>query len=52
MKFIEEYEVLWKIVCDFVEKEINLYCDEWEEVGEFFIYDVFKKLGKLGIFGI
>lgn len=52
MKFTEEHEALRKTVRDFVEKEINPHCDEWEEAGKFPIHDVFKKLGKLGILGI
>lgn len=52
MIFTEEHEALRKTVRDFVEKEINPHCDEWEEAGEFPIRDIFKKLGKLGILGI
>ena len=52
MKFTAEHEALRKTVRDFVEKEINPYCDEWEEAGEFPIHDLFKKLGNLGILGI
>ncbi len=33
MKFTAEHEALRKTVRDFVEKEINPYCDEWEEAG-------------------
>ncbi|WP_152207732.1 acyl-CoA dehydrogenase family protein [Marinobacter changyiensis] len=52
MIFTEEHEALRKTVRDFVEKEINPYCDEWEDAGEFPIRDIFKKLGNLGILGI
>ncbi|MEA1081286.1 acyl-CoA dehydrogenase family protein [Marinobacter qingdaonensis] len=52
MKFTEEHDALRKTVRDFVEKEINPHCDEWEEAGEFPIHEVFRKLGKLGILGI
>jgi len=52
MKFTPEHEALRKTVRDFVEKEINPHCDEWEEAGEFPIREVFKKLGDLGILGI
>ena len=39
MKFTAEHEALRKTVRDFVEKEINPHCDEWEEAGEFPIHD-------------
>jgi citronellyl-CoA dehydrogenase len=52
MKFTPEHDALRKTVRDFVEKEINPYCDEWEAAGEFPIKDLFKKLGDLGLLGI
>ncbi|MAA66287.1 MAG: acyl-CoA dehydrogenase [Alteromonadaceae bacterium] len=52
MLFTEEHNALRKTVRDFVEKEINPHCDEWEKAGEFPIHDVFKKLGNLGLLGI
>ena len=52
MKFTAEHEALRKTVRDFVEKEINPHCDEWEAAGEFPIHELFKKLGNLGILGI
>ncbi|NVD34874.1 acyl-CoA dehydrogenase family protein [Marinobacter lutaoensis] len=52
MKFTPEHDALRKTVRDFVEKEINPYCDEWEAAGEFPIKDLFKKLGNLGLLGI
>ena len=52
MKFTPEHEALRKTVRDFVEKEINPHCDEWEAAGEFPIHELFKKLGNLGILGI
>ncbi|MEQ5834653.1 citronellyl-CoA dehydrogenase [Marinobacter sp. NFXS9] len=52
MLFTEEHDALRKTVRDFVEKEINPHCDEWEEAGTFPIHDVFGKLGKLGLLGI
>jgi alkylation response protein AidB-like acyl-CoA dehydrogenase len=32
--FTEEHEMFRRSVRNFVEKEINPYCDEWEERGE------------------
>ncbi|HET8801079.1 MAG TPA: citronellyl-CoA dehydrogenase [Marinobacter sp.] len=52
MKFTAEHEALRKTVRDFVEKEINPHCDEWEAAGEFPIHALFKKLGNLGLLGI
>ena len=52
MKFTAEHNALRKTVRDFVEKEINPYCDEWEAAGEYPIHDLFKKLGNLGLLGI
>lgn len=39
------------MVCDFVEKEIKLKCNEWDE-NEYFFIDVMKKMGEFGLFGI
>lgn len=52
MIFTQEHEALRKTVRDFVEKEINPHCDEWEEAGTFPIHEVFRKLGDLGLLGI
>ncbi|KAA1176273.1 acyl-CoA dehydrogenase [Marinobacter salinexigens] len=52
MKFTAEHEALRKTVRDFVEKEINPHCDEWEEAGTFPIHELFKKLGGLGLLGV
>ncbi len=52
MRFTEEHKQLRKTVRDFVEKEINPYCDEWEKAGAFPAHEVFKKAGKLGLLGV
>jgi len=52
MIFTPEHEALRKTVRNFVEKEINPHCDEWEEAGTFPIHAVFRKLGDLGLLGI
>ncbi|TVP58540.1 MAG: acyl-CoA dehydrogenase [Halomonadaceae bacterium] len=52
MQFTQEHEALRKTVRDFVEKEINPHCDEWEKAGAYPIHEIFKKLGNLGLLGI
>lgn len=52
MQFTEEHQALRKTVRDFVEKEINPNCDEWERDGRYPIHEIFKKLGDLGLLGI
>ncbi len=52
MQFTQEHESLRKTVRDFVEKEINPNCDQWEKDGRFPIHEIFKKLGDLGLLGI
>lgn len=52
MKFTEEHNAIRKTTADFVAKEINPYCDAWEEAGIFPAHEVFKKLGDLGLLGI
>lgn len=52
MQFTEEHQALRKTVRDFVEKEINPNCDQWEKDGQYPIRDIFKKLGDLGLLGI
>ena len=52
MQFTQEHEALRKTVRDFVEKEINPHCDEWEKAGHYPIHEIFKKLGDLGLLGI
>lgn len=52
MQFTEEHQALRKTVRDFVEKEINPNCDQWEKDGCYPIHEIFKKLGDLGLLGI
>ena len=52
MQFTEEHQALRKTVRDFVEKEINPNCDQWEKEGRYPIHEIFKKLGDLGLLGI
>jgi len=52
MKFDETHDEIREMVKDFVDREINPYCDEWEEEKIFPAHEVFKKLGELGLLGI
>ncbi|PAU76962.1 acyl-CoA dehydrogenase [Halovibrio salipaludis] len=52
MQFTEEHQALRKTVRDFVEKEINPNCDEWEREGRYPIHEIFRKLGDLSLLGI
>lgn len=50
--FTEEHEMFRKSVRNFVEKELNPYCDEWEAAGIWPARDVLKKMGDLGFLGL
>lgn len=52
MIFTEEHESIRRTVRQFVEKEINPYCAEWEKAGTFPAHELFKKMGDLGLLGI
>ncbi|MEZ7860087.1 MAG: acyl-CoA dehydrogenase family protein, partial [Porticoccaceae bacterium] len=52
MIFTPEHEAIRATVAQFIDKEINPYCDQWEEAGIFPAHKVFKKLGDLGLLGI
>ena len=52
MIFTPEHEAIRDTVAQFIDKEINPYCDQWEEEGIFPAHKVFKKLGDLGLLGI
>src|SRR5262245_47152817 len=52
MQFTDEHHQLRRTVRDFVEKEINPRCDDWEKAGGFPAHELFKKLGKLGLLGV
>jgi len=52
MIFSQEHEALRRSVCQFVERDINPYVDEWEQAGQFPIHEVLRKAGDLGLLGI
>ena len=52
MHFDETHDEIRTMVREFVGRELNPYCDEWEEAKIFPAHDVFKKLGDLGMLGI
>ena len=52
MIWTPEHEQFRKTVRDFVEKEINPHCDEWEEAGIFPAHELFPKLAAIGGLGL
>ena len=52
MIFTQEHNEIRRTVKNFVDNEINPYCNEWEEAGTFPMKELFKKLGDLGLLGI
>jgi citronellyl-CoA dehydrogenase len=52
MRLTEEHQAIRHTIAQFVEKELNPHCDEWEREGMFPAHDVFKKMGDLGLLGI
>jgi citronellyl-CoA dehydrogenase len=52
MQFTEEHDALRRVARQFVEKELNPYCEQWEEQGFFPLHEVFGKMGELGLLGI
>lgn len=50
--FTEEHEMFRRSIRSFVEKEINPYCDQWEEEGAAPLHQLFKKMGDLGFLGL
>ncbi len=52
MRFTDEHHQLRRTVRDFVEKEINPHCDEWEAAGALPAHQIFKKMGALGLLGV
>ena len=52
MLFTEEHESIRQTIAAFVDKEINPYCDEWEQQQIFPAHELFKKMGDLGLLGI
>jgi citronellyl-CoA dehydrogenase len=52
MIWTPEHEQFRKTVRDFVEKEINPHCDEWEAAGIFPAHELFPKLAAIGGLGL
>ena len=52
MQFTSEHEAFRKTIRDFVEREINPHCDQWESDGIFPAHELFPKLAALGAFGL
>jgi citronellyl-CoA dehydrogenase len=50
--FTDEHEMFRKSVRNFVEKELNPHCDEWEEAGTWPAHGILKKMGGLGFLGL
>lgn len=52
MRFTAEHEAIRNTVAQFIDKEINPFCDQWERDGIFPAHALFKKMGDLGLLGI
>lgn len=52
MRLTEEHRQIQKTVRDFVQKELNPHCDEWEEAGIAPLREILPKMAKLGLLGI
>jgi len=52
MNFTEEHQAIRNTIAQFIDKEINPYCDQWEKDGIFPAHELFKKMGDLGLLGI
>ena len=52
MRFTQEHEAIRNTIAQFIDKEINPYCDQWEKDGIFPAHKLFKKMGDLGLLGI
>src|SRR5690625_63574 len=52
MLYTHEHRALMDSMLRFIEKEIEPYTDEWEELGAFPAHELFKKLGQAGFLGI
>ena len=49
MRLTEEHRSIAQTVAQFVEKELNPHCDQWERDGIFPAHEVFKKMGRPGL---
>ena len=52
MEFNETHDEIRASVKDFVDREINPHCEEWEEAQMFPAHEVMKKLGDEGLLGL
>ncbi len=52
MRLTEQHQAIRQTVRQFVEKELNPHCDQWEQDGIFPAHEVFKQMGNLGLLGI
>ena len=52
MQLTEQHEAIRSTIAQFIDKEINPYCDQWEDDGIFPAHELFKKMGDLGLLGI
>jgi len=52
MILTDEHRAIRDTTAQFIAKEINPYCDEWEAAGIFPAHLLFKKMGDLGLLGI
>ncbi len=50
--FTEEHAMFRKSVRQFVERELNPHCDEWEAAGIWPAHEILKKMGDLGFLGL
>ncbi|MEM7276680.1 MAG: acyl-CoA dehydrogenase family protein [Pseudomonadota bacterium] len=52
MKFSDEHESMRSAIAQFIDKEINPHCLDWEENGPLPAHELFLKLGQQGYLGI
>ncbi len=52
MKFSDEHESIRSAIAQFIDKEINPHCLDWEENGPLPAHELFLKLGEQGYLGI
>ncbi|MDE0842082.1 MAG: acyl-CoA dehydrogenase family protein [Porticoccaceae bacterium] len=52
MLFNDQHRAIADTMAQFIDREINPHCDEWEQQGIFPAHQLFKKLGDLGLLGI
>ena len=52
VQFSEEHQMFRKTLREFIEREINPHCEEWERQGMFPAHEVFAKFGAIGAIGL